>query len=98
MEQSEIIELLGYRATDKVSGFSGVISSITFDLYGCTQALILPPAVNHEFKDSHWLDLNRLEVHYEHGKVMESPHSKALEDLSSINKGPADKPMRGFRS
>ena len=36
------IESLGYRAKDKVTGFTGVISSISFYLYGCIQAIIAP--------------------------------------------------------
>lgn len=37
------IELLGLSAKDKVTGFKGVIDSVTFDLYGCIQASLRPP-------------------------------------------------------
>jgi hypothetical protein len=32
--------LLGYRVRDKVTGMTGVVSSISFDLYGCVQAIV----------------------------------------------------------
>ena len=36
------VELLGHRAVDKITGFKGVIDSISFDLYGCIQACVRP--------------------------------------------------------
>ena len=34
------LERLGQNATDRVTGLSGVVVSISFDLYGCVSALI----------------------------------------------------------
>jgi hypothetical protein len=38
MEQH--LELLGFRVRDIVSGMEGVVTSISFDLYGCVQAVV----------------------------------------------------------
>lgn len=40
------IDLLGFRVEDRVTGLVGVITSVTFDLYGCIQGLVTPPAEN----------------------------------------------------
>jgi len=38
------LDLLGHKVTDRVSGFTGVVTSIGFDLYGCIQAVVTPGA------------------------------------------------------
>lgn len=38
------LNLLGMKVEDKVTGFKGVVSSISFDLYGCVQAIVNPGA------------------------------------------------------
>lgn len=55
-------ELLGKRAKDAVTGFEGVVTSLSFDLYGCIQIVITPPAENGKYKDGHWLDISRMEI------------------------------------
>jgi len=57
------INLLGKTATDKVTGFKGIVTSISFDLFGCIQ-VILTPSVDKEGKavDSRWLDVGRLKI------------------------------------
>jgi len=55
--------LLGMRATDKVTGFKGVVSSVSFDLYGCVQVVLTPAAKEErELGEGHWLDVGRLTV------------------------------------
>jgi hypothetical protein len=34
------LSLLGHRVKDRISGSTGVVDSICFDLYGCVQATI----------------------------------------------------------
>lgn len=81
-----VIDLLGRTAKDKVTGFNGVITSVSFDLYGCTQAIVSPPVRDDQTKpDAHWLDVNRLEISRA-GRVMPLP---SFED-----KGPAAKPIQ----
>lgn len=36
------LNLLGHEVKDKVSDFKGVVTSISFDLYGCVQADVRP--------------------------------------------------------
>lgn len=56
-------ELLGLKVTDKVTGFKGVVVSLSFDLYGCIQAVVKPAMDDKgEMKDGHWFDVTRLSV------------------------------------
>ena len=44
MTMKEFVEsLLGRKARDQVTNAEGVITSVTFDLFGCIQALLKPP-------------------------------------------------------
>ena len=54
---------LGLRVTDKVTGFVGVVESISFDLYGCVQAVV-KGAINdkNEVADGRWFDVTRLQI------------------------------------
>lgn len=55
--------LLGHRVEDKVTGFKGVVASISFDLYGCVQAIVNPGLdKDGKLKDQSWLDVARLKV------------------------------------
>lgn len=86
------LQYLGYQVVDKVTGFKGVVSSVSFDLYGCIQTVVTPP-VNSEGKtgDSMWFDINRLKItssepvmdvpNFQHGEIAEGKH------------GPCDKPL-----
>jgi len=91
MKIQEHMELLGMKVTDKVTGFKGVVTSISFDLYGCIQAIVTPEAGNDgKQEESRWFDVRRLTVtskapvmtlpNYEYGYVAEG------------RKGAADKP------
>jgi hypothetical protein len=76
---SDIIQkafrLLGLRVEDKVTGFKGVLTSVSFDLYGCTQ-VIINPGINESGKlgASAWFDVNRIRV-LATTPVMEVPQS-----------------------
>jgi len=56
------LTLLGFKVEDKVTGFTGVVTSISFDLYGCIQGLVTPLFADGKQPDSRWLDLTRLEA------------------------------------
>jgi len=87
----ETIELLGRKAVDKVTGFEGVISSVSFDLYGCVMAAISPPAKDGDIKDGRWFDVQRLTVSAD--KVMSAPDFDAKACTpATYDSGPADKP------
>jgi hypothetical protein len=91
MEAIKHIDNLGRKAKDKVTGFSGVIESVGFDLYGCVQYVIVPEAKEgRDYGDSRWFDVTRLEVS---GKpVMDLPDFD-IGYVAEGKKGPADKPI-----
>lgn len=73
MECKKHIELLGIKATDAVTGFEGVITTMSFDLYGCVQAVVTPPIdKDGKLKDGKWFDVTRLKLSDE-PPVMELP-------------------------
>lgn len=87
------LDLLGFRVEDRVSGFRGVVASITFDLYGCVQAIVNPGlGADGKMGDQVWFDVNRLLV-TDPDPVMESPWS-LLVDAGPVagEKGPAERP------
>ena len=63
MNRIKHFDLLGCKARDKITGFSGVVSSVCFDLYGCVQ-IVLTPGADKEGKlgEGHWFDEKRIEV------------------------------------
>jgi hypothetical protein len=56
------MSLLGFKVRDAVTGFTGVVTSISFELYGCVQALV-NPGLEKEGKcgEQYWFDLKRLQ-------------------------------------
>ena len=78
------LNFLGLRVRDKVTKVEGIVTSVTFDLYGCVQSLISPPVKDGEHQGSRWYDIARLEV----------IDAKPVMDVPDFNKekGPAYKP------
>lgn len=66
---------MGHKATDKVTRFTGVVTSMSFDLYGCVQAVVVPTVEekSHEIKDSRYFDVARLEIDMDDVPVMPAP-------------------------
>ena len=63
MQIKKHLALLGFRAEDKVTGYKGVISNISFDLYGCVQTVLSPPVDKDGKKTSgEWFDIARLKI------------------------------------
>lgn len=86
------INLLGKKATDAVTGFSGVISTISFDLYGCIQAVIDPPVDEKgDIKQGKWFDITRLNITDDNPVMLLPDFSKGY--ISEGKKGAADKPL-----
>lgn len=87
-------DLLGYKAKDKITGFKGVISSLSFDLYGCIQAVIQPECDKNSIKieDGRWFDVTRIEI-LSKKRVMNIPdYTKGY--ISEGFKGCAEKPNK----
>jgi hypothetical protein len=83
--------LLGLRVTDKVTGFSGVVTSIAFDLYGCVQAVVKPPVgEDGKQRDGEWFDVARLHL-ASVVPVMDRP------EKFTLNNGPSEKPSGHWR-
>ena len=92
MQIKKHLDMLGLKVEDKITGFTGVVSSISFDLYGCVQGLI-SPHVNKDGKtgDSIWFDLNRLRVknkkpvmgrpNFDYGLIAEGKQGAAVKPI-----------------
>jgi len=79
--------LLGRKVRDKVTRQEGIVTSVSFDLYGCLMALVTPViGPNKELQNSRWFDINRLSV-LAGKRVMEPPKFEAMDPP-----GPAEKP------
>ncbi len=93
------LELLGLKVRDRVTGFSGIVSSICFDLYGCVQGVVSPPVDEKgALPDGKWIDTSRLEV-LDASPVMEVPGgrfavTRSASPTAAAYPGPAEKPAR----
>ncbi len=87
------LELLGMTATDKVTGFKGVIESLSFDLYGCIQ-VVVKPTTDKDGKDvnGRWFDISRIKVAGKK-RVMPVPPFDSVY-IRDGNKGAAVKPIK----
>ena len=92
----QYLELLGNKGVDRVTGFAGVIESVSFDLYGCVTLILRPPLDSKgEMNDSAWFDIARVKIG-QGKKVIESPNF-FVDDIkyriAEGTKGAADKPI-----
>lgn len=93
MIEKKTIQLLGRSGKDKVTGFSGVITSVGFDLYGCIQVILSPPTDKEgKIQDGRWFDVNRIECTGD--RVMPVPEFSAMAtEPEKYTHGAADKPV-----
>jgi hypothetical protein len=94
---TETIQLLGLKAKDRVTGYEGVITTTSFDLYGCVQVALTPAAKEgaEEIKFGHWFDVNRVEIKCE-DRVMPVPDFDAKGTVpAKYDNGAAPKPPMG---
>jgi hypothetical protein len=69
----EYLKLLGFEVRDAVTKFTGVVVSVTFDLYGCVQAYVIPKTgKDGKIGDGQWFDHKRLTT-VSRGPVMAVP-------------------------
>ena len=93
MDIEKHFDMLGLKGECKVTGFSGVITSLSFDLYGCIQVVITPDKTSKEgaIQEGHWFDVNRVQITSD-TPVMELPDfDKGY--VATGNKGCASKPL-----
>ncbi len=95
---SPFIDLLGKTARDRVTKLEGVVCTISFDLFGCVQAVLRPP-MNKDGKldDAHWFDVHRLELVNDE-RVMAVPRFDITPTFGATPQthqhGPSEKPAR----
>lgn len=88
------LNLLGMKVEDRVTGFKGVLVSVSFDLYGCIQAVVNPGLdKDGKLDDAKWFDVNRLIVTSAE-PVMNRPNFD-FGQVAEGNHGPAEKPDWG---
>lgn len=89
-------QIIGLKVRDKVTGFEGVVTTVSFDLYGCVQVVVSPPVKDGDLKDGRWFDIQRLEI-LDTTPVMAIPSFEALATPTPERvhtRGPAEKPVR----
>jgi hypothetical protein len=86
------ISILGHRVRDRVTGAEGVVTSVTFDLYGCVQAIVNGGLdKDGKPKETFWYDIARLEIIGD--RVMPLPDFiNNAETIAAGRKGPEEKP------
>ena len=88
------LSYLGKKGKDRVTGFTGTVTTVGFDLYGCIQ-VVLTPGLDKDGvpASSNWFDIGRIEI-TDNTPVMPQPDF----DFGSVaegKKGPAAKPTFG---
>lgn len=79
-------DLMGKKARDVVTNFEGIVECISFDLYGCIQAL-LRPIDKGDKVEARWLDVKRIKI-LNQKPVMDVP------DFTVPEIGAAEKPIK----
>lgn len=87
------IGLLGLRAVDKVTGVEGVVSSVSFDLYGCVMVTLTPRIKpDGTMPDMRWFDVARIDVQ-PGDRVLPIPDFAAVATVpEEYSHGPSEKP------
>jgi hypothetical protein len=84
----EYLQILGTEMKDKVTGITGMVSSVCFDAYGCVQACLTQRKTKSgTIPDQYWMDIKRL-----------APSGKRLMPVPRYTRpgteiGAADKPV-----
>jgi hypothetical protein len=93
------IDLMGLKGKDKVTGFEGIVTSVSFDLYGCVQLALTPIAKPkaEELKHGHWFDVARVDIRDAKNRVMPVPDFKAMATKpQNFEHGASPKPAPGI--
>lgn len=86
------LNLLGRRVEDKVTGLRGVVTTVSFDLYGCIQVVIHPGLDDAgKEREQRWLDVCRLSL-LDEPRAMDPPDFADERRFLEGKKGPAEKP------
>ena len=99
MSVNKHMEIMGLEVKDLVTGFKGVVTSISFDLYGCVQVAVIPKVgTGGKADEGKWFDIARMKIKSSK-PVMPVPDfnlddKEAKVAVSKGLKGPAEKPDR----
>jgi hypothetical protein len=56
------IDFFGKQATDKVTGFTGIATSVSYHMYGCEQVCLMPKCDDSgKTREGQWFDIGRLD-------------------------------------
>lgn len=96
MKVIEHVNLLGLKAEDKVTGFKGVITCVSFDLYGRIQVVITPEVDPKSGKkeDGHWHGISRVKLKSKKPVMNVPDFDKGY--IAEGKKGNAEKPERNL--
>jgi hypothetical protein len=90
---TENLKLLGFKVRDLVTGFVGVVTTISFDLYGCVQAVVTAEhRADSKESDSRWFDTKRL-VATSDGPVMTVPTFQTIPGGERTRPLPPSQPL-----
>lgn len=96
MQVQEHLKLLGLEVQDKVTDLKGVVTCVSFDLYGCIQVVVSPKTKDDgTTPDGKWFDVQRLKVICKK-PVMDLPNYE-LGYVAEGKKGAAEKPSFDIR-
>lgn len=82
--------MLGLTVTDKVTGLTGVVTSVALDLYGCATVWITPPADKKDLMGN-WYDVARCRIDHAIDRAMPVPPFTTYDDPLTYDKGASDK-------
>lgn len=86
---SKHIGILGHKVSDRVTGLSGVATSVSFDLYGCVQVWVNRGMGKDDRPlDGGWYDIARLEVESRVPAMSAPDYLDAGSPVSQGRKGP----------
>jgi len=89
------IALLGYQATDSITGFQGVVEAVNFDLSGRVDVTLRPPVDKEKktLESSHWFHVSRVsKAGGDNAQRVMTPPLAFTE--AEQEPGPAEKPAR----
>jgi hypothetical protein len=74
----DYMKILGFKVKDVVTGYEGVATSVSFDLYGCVQVVVTPgPDKDNKVSGGTWFDHKRLKCTSK-TKVMAAPSFESV--------------------
>ncbi len=83
----QYMRFLGKTVRDKITGAEGVVTSISFDLYGRVQSMIKRPIdKDGRVPDSFWHDIKRVEI-IDNKEVMPVPNFGACQQAPEVGAG-----------